>query len=230
MYIIEEEYNQRKSEINDFFILISHISQSNAALFMGENDTVRISTLQKTSLKATCILLLYNLVEATVTTALNRIHHHIIASNKCYTDFSDEIKSLVLSYYYKAVNENRNNDLNTVNFLREFISISHNESFVSVSYENMVKFYSLYSGNLDAKKIKQTLQKYGIICDKKTSELQLIKNNRNKLAHGEISFCECGRDLSFEQLVVLKDKTYEFLEEVVGEIKDYVSNQQYLKQ
>lgn len=102
-------------------------------------------------------------------------------------------------------------------------------SSFSLSYEDMIKYYPLYSGNLDALAIKKIFEKCGFIFEEKTTELQTVKTMRNQLAHGEASFEEVGREISSQQIEKLIEKTFDYLEKATQAVTCYLSNKNYLK-
>ena len=65
------------------------------------------------------------------------------------------------------------------------------------------------------------------IRDDKTP-LGLVKHLRNRLAHGTISFVECGDGITVDDLRELKDKTATYLREVVVQFEEYINGYQYL--
>lgn len=58
--------------------------------------------------------------------------------------------------------------------------------------------------------------------------LALVKQLRNRLAHGSISFAQCAEDVTVERLVELKNKTVDYLKEVVGCFASYIDSFEYL--
>ncbi len=107
----------------------------------------------------------------------------------------------------------------------EFIE---NRSNFSITFSKLSQYYQMYSGNLDARQIRNILLKYGINYTAECSELQSIKNNRNKLAHGEMSFEEVGRDLTIQYIEKLKDETFKFLTNMIPFIQEYLDDKRYL--
>jgi hypothetical protein len=58
--------------------------------------------------------------------------------------------------------------------------------------------------------------------------LQVIKHLRNKLAHGQMSFADCGEGLLVSDLVLLKDRTVNFLSEVIGCFEGFINRHEFL--
>lgn len=58
--------------------------------------------------------------------------------------------------------------------------------------------------------------------------LALVKQLRNRLAHGSISFAQCAEDVTVGRLVELKDRTVSYLKEVVDCFAAYVDGFEYL--
>ena len=58
--------------------------------------------------------------------------------------------------------------------------------------------------------------------------LALVKQLRNRLAHGSISFSECAENVTVARLIDLKDKTVAYLREVVGCFTRYLDSFEYL--
>lgn len=66
-----------------------------------------------------------------------------------------------------------------------------------------------------------------IIRDDKSS-LALIKDLRNRLAHGSLSFAECGDGVTVSDLKDIKDRTAQYLREVVIAFQAYIDRHEYL--
>lgn len=216
---IKETFNQRKEEIDEFLELIKKTE---------ENSTNEIFSLRvRTSLKSSLLLLLYNLVESVVSVTMEAIHENICSKELTYSQLNIELQELLLAYYLKVIDRERSDHMRKAKHIREMISLSINNKKFDIKYQDMIKFYPLYSGNLDAKTIKKTLAKYGIHFILESSELKTIKEKRNKLAHGEESFEECGRNMSYAQLIVLKEKSYEFISKMIDTVQSYIKNENF---
>ena len=60
-------------------------------------------------------------------------------------------------------------------------------------------------------------------------QLALIRDRRNRLAHGTLSFAECGADVTIEDLRRTKDCTVLYLREVIAAFEDYIHFYGFLK-
>ena len=58
--------------------------------------------------------------------------------------------------------------------------------------------------------------------------LVLVKELRNKLAHGEISFYSCSESVTAGELRLLVDRTGNYLKEVVQQFENYVRKHEFL--
>ena len=55
-----------------------------------------------------------------------------------------------------------------------------------------------------------------------------VKTKRNELAHGGISFEDCGQDTSVDELVAIFDEIKIFIKAVLDGVSDYLSTKSYL--
>lgn len=100
------------------------------------------------------------------------------------------------------------------------------------------------SANIDAAKIRKLFPVYGIttIRDKalivytnedgrdiklNTDHILQVKNYRNKLAHGRLSYTEIGGRVSFSEINEIKKHVFKYLEEIVDNIEAFLANEGY---
>ena len=72
------------------------------------------------------------------------------------------------------------------------------------------------------KKIRKLCDLYGIDFDISCKQIRTIRDNRNKLAHGEDSFSERGR-IPYEYVENLKSETISYLENFISAVEDYIT-------
>jgi hypothetical protein len=219
-----KDFDERAQEVSKYFLLLKNLEQGSIKLRMGNLAYFKIKNidteLEKT-LKSTGFLLLYNLIESTMRNAIETIFDDIKSQNASFDDMRDEIKKIII--------QNFKNNKSTDNLLNDIQNISLD--IISVSFDKE----KLFSGNIDARKIKQTAEIYGFsyktnaIKTQDGNDLLKIKTNRNDLAHGFKSFEEIGREVSADELLRIKKRVISYLREILQNIETYISKQEYLK-
>lgn len=218
---IKRELSIRKEEADSLLNFLRSLESGE----IESSDIERRTTVQ-TSIKAGIVLMLYNAIESTVTKSLDRLHEIIIEKSLAFYDCNDSLKKLLIVYYENA--KAKSSDIHKqVPFILELNNYLGNNCTFSLSYSDLSKYYTLYSGNLDSKEIRAVLSKYGIVFEEQATELQTIKNMRNKLAHGESTFEEVGRELSVQQLEHMQARTFAYLEQAIEAIEEYLQEERY---
>ncbi|MEG0926803.1 MAE_28990/MAE_18760 family HEPN-like nuclease [Chryseobacterium sp.] len=231
MLQIRQSFADKVAEINLYYKLLSDIITREAQLiFPNENDirenfNVKVSSI----LKSSANLQLYNLVESTISNCLVEIHSSFTNESILYEDLSDEIQKLWVKFHYDYF-KGTSNEKDILHNLKALIDTwVTNRLPVTLTYQEFTKYNTggNFSGNLDSKEIIKLSEKYGIDFDIKCDEIGSIKSRRNKLAHGEVSFEELGRQDSIEYMKVLKDKVVDFLTQFIQAVDNYITNTKY---
>lgn len=214
MYKID--YNKLKNEINRFVDLLKQIENSLIGFSSDECCSLKIAIIDKDeaeavfkSMKSNATIMLYNLVEASVRSTMNDYYANFNSQHLSYSDTIIELKKLWIKHKSKNFN---NSNMSEQVF--EMIENSINtEYFISLDFD---KDFSL-SGNADVREIKSILEKHGLQYDDRQfndygGALKSIKDMRNRLAHGNVSFEENGKDLTVNDLEEYKKQTYQCVE------------------
>lgn len=192
-----------------------------------EEEGVDFNVINIPVLKASVILVLYNAVESTIKSVLVKIHEEINSRGVAYDDLSKEIKNLVLVYFYKH-KAKRSDVHNALDVIHHTVDLIRGRGVFSLPYDSMIESYQLFSGNLDAKKIRKIMDKYGIeITENHGKKLQIIKNGRNSLAHGNKSFEDYGRNIVVGNMVLFLEDVKNFLNEVIEKSSEFLCNEKY---
>lgn len=212
-----DDFNERAKDVSDYLYFLRDLEQGQI-LLSKDGKISRIDSELDKSLKATGFLLLYNLIESTMRNAIQSIFDEISNKGVSFDQLRLEIKKIIWQNLNKR-------DVDKV--LQEITTISL----------DMIKYGfnrdGLFSGNIDARKIKIIAEVYGFsaITDKDTRDgidLVSIKKNRNDLAHGVMSFKEVGQSASAENLVEISERVIKYLRQILENIDEYLVNQQYL--
>lgn len=220
MQNVKDDFDARTKEIDDYFDFVkTALSSKSDFSFVDDNDaesSLKITPNLQKILKANGFLLLYNLVESTMSNAIEAIIDHLKGQKTSFDDLSTKVKLIILK--------------NTKNCSPETLEAS----IKSIAYDlihNTFKKDDLFSGNIDARKIRQTMNEYGVSYNVKVDGACLlhIKTKRNDLAHGTVSFTDCGKDYDINDLIDFKDRTKSYLEDVVIGIENFLKNGDYKK-
>jgi hypothetical protein len=212
------DFQARSKEIEGYFKFVLRIAKQEVELH-AKAGTSGYSSHEHEELlktfKATCYLLLYNLVESTMRNAVEAIFDELESKRACYDDCRQELKREILKNFKKR-------DLEKL--LPKLLSLARD--VVHETFERSETF----SGNLDARMIRLTAKRFGFVepAGKKFWMLQTVKDARNDLAHGVKSFADVGRNASPSDLEEARGQTVAILSETLQNIEIYLKQQQYL--
>jgi hypothetical protein len=216
------QFQERQNEVNKYFSLLEDVMLKDAKLIFPNNNISDFDIDLRQILRANAFLLLYNLVESSMSQAIEAIHLHVENSGLKYDNLNTNLKKEFVKFIQKGIN------------IDKFVSN------VSNIADDILKYYpekrKVFSGNIDAKEIRDTGKKYGFSCetDKEVTKdgfkLLALKSNRNHLAHGYISFKECGKEHSLSDLLEMKVEIFEYISQILDNIELYLKNKEYISQ
>ncbi len=171
--------------------------------------------------------MIYNLVESSVMGGILEIYEELKNQNLSYQKVSNEIKDIWFSFTINQVYDKKAHYNSYRDKANQIISsILDNQTII------LDRKATDISGNLNAEKIRQVCLTHGILFN--TPEgchggrvLEDVKDKRNQLAHGTLSFVECGRDYILEDLEMIKDETNIFLNGLLKDMKKYYDEEKF---
>jgi hypothetical protein len=220
---------ERTAEIFAYLRFLNQSVQTGAAIVCaGKSPPMPLSKDLTHTLKANTYLLLYNIVEATMTQAIADIHNALDANLPELDHLQPALFSHVLRRFRAST------------FELGSVSAAHGGQLMVRlwldDYANQIKTGGnnpLFSGNVDSRKIIEIGAKYGFAseADKHLRErsLQTTKLKRNELAHGSTSFRDCGQGLSTATLTSEAVALIRCLRRVVSAVEDYLIARRYLR-
>jgi hypothetical protein len=223
-------YETRVEEINIYFEFLFSVIDSRAQLSCelsyspGEEPQRELRRIQSSvidTLKANGFLLLYNLVEATVRKALHGIRADIERQGHHYDDLHSKLRKHVA-------------DLLKDQMVRTTLCQSTHpvsKAILDAGFDAG----RLFGGNIHHETLKSLAKKFGFSVDTDISltnggkRLTDVKDRRNQLAHGELSFLECGRDTAIDEILEIKEEVISYLAQILDNIDIYLKSKGYLK-
>lgn len=238
MITFQDTYDSRKKEIEDFLELMEFLeSKENhredgksefSKFFHSEGQGIHMTYQSLINiLKSNVSLMIYNIIEYTVSNLIDVIYDEIRVNHLSYVDVNTSIRSLWSKTILKAAND-PNANFNT--FWKK------NEEIInSILQKNVLNLRSrntLPAGNLDGISIKETFESHGIrVCTSSQNYrpdiLENIKKKRNNLAHGEVSFVDAVRSDSIDDIRKNEAFVIAFLNELIETVSIYITEQKY---
>lgn len=218
MIRVQSDFKERKAEIEAYFTFVKYLDEGN--MFLTQPNSLDLAYTAKDqadlirTFKASSFLLLYNLMESTVSNAIEAIFDEFSKRGTTFDSCCETVRKVILGNL-------KQHELTKI--LPKLNCLS-----VDVMTETFLKD-KIVSGNVDARKIKEFADEYGFAHPKLDGALLLtVKTSRNDLAHGSKSFAEVGRDYSVPQIINIKDKVIQYLEAMLSNVATYITEQHYL--
>jgi hypothetical protein len=226
--------NERVKEVVAYLNFLKVAVERRAVLTAKDGDLVLHLSQELThTLKANLVLLLYSAMEATLIQLLDEMHNAIGAN--CTS--VDALNSQLLCVVLKAVKKDTDSKvLSTVSPLHSSLF-----EFWITDWKKRTagkdKRVDGISGSVDSLVFYEQLKKFGVVAATSNGKppshladqaLQSVKINRNKLAHGEKSFTDLGRDLAVQGLESDSSAVFDNLKKIANEVDTYLLDRRYL--
>lgn len=211
-----EEFDKRSDEIDTLYSHIESIDE-------GTNTLVRDTSASLISiLSSSLCLMLYNQVESTAFSCVESIYDGVHEKKISFDQ-------LVPGFKKKILNDCRQAYHSVDSLMKGF----KDNDISQVIARTSLKLDKVFSGNVDAKKIKDVLKNYHLKVTgpnhlNQGAELLNLKSARNSLAHGSASFEKYGRSLTLSDLNKLRNNIREYMSHLIKLTEDYLEAEAYL--
>jgi hypothetical protein len=220
METTKEIFNDRKSEVAHYFDVICDL-ENNPPLNSKANDSVFFKIL-----KSNMLLMLYNLVEATMVSGITEIYNLIKCEEITYENLSNEIKDLWVSEQTYSFTDPSFNRTTYKERVKDIINGIVNGATTIILPDTIKR----NGGNLDDKEIKKMCDKHGIRYNASddNGDLFKVKKCRNQLAHGVDSFSNFARDLTISDLEQIMNGVINFIIGILKGMEEFYKNKLFL--
>jgi hypothetical protein len=234
MKILKSNFDNRVSEIDEYLRFLRKALVDGAVISpkigsKNYSSTQLIGSDVSKILKANLFLILYNLAESTMRLGLSEIYMSIHQEKISYDLAIEQIRTIwIRDRLAKLENTNANHSK-----IREAAK-SMIDEVLDAAIVNVNSDVLPIAGNLDARKIREIAATIGFssAVPKRArggEKLLTVKTMRNNLAHGNLSFTECGRDFDINDLEETKRQVISYLRAIVNNIDKYISNKKFQK-
>ncbi len=221
MIDVKRDFQQRCDEIDLYFSFMEKVAKRGSKISLADGTADKIEPVLAKTLKANGFILLYNLVESSIKRAVEEIYIKMKRDGTKYDDVKESIKREIIIFLKNK--KNADEFVTSVNFIAEDI------------IEQCFSSKILFSGNVDAKEIRETSKKYGFSTatnnrvTKGGRELLTVKTHRNDLAHGVFSFQEVGKNFTPQEMLRIKREVTSYIKQILDNIENYINNKEFLK-
>jgi len=226
----KKEFEKRLDEIELQFSFIEYIDSIEAhkkehILQYNKNTTFEVSRDLQKILRSSFLLMLYNVVESTIRNCILAIYDEIHDNNVEYNSLSSQVQKIWLKHQSKVIKEK---EKNIHIYLEELINNINNNKII---FED--KSFSI-SGNLDYNTIHKIISNYGFYgrINGNTNQIKYsvdkVKDERNKLAHGNKTFCQSGEIITIREVQDIKNNIINYLKDIIQNLDNYLKNKQYI--
>lgn len=223
----KQDFDNRKAEIESYFKFLLIFDDEDTRIHYKRDGAIVEEKIQprfQIILIANAFLILYNLIESTVRNSIVEIYTKVEDDELTFDKLSDKLQKLWIKQTTDKLKEN-NFKAET---LRKYVLNLANDILQRETVK-LTKDKMDFSGNLDAGKIRKLADKIGFDKTLNGRNLEQIKNKRNRLAHGDQTFYDVGKDFSVGDLTIFKNETFAYLADIIDNIEKFITDKKYTK-
>ncbi|GGG99424.1 MAE_28990/MAE_18760 family HEPN-like nuclease [Silvibacterium dinghuense] len=230
---LTQSFEERLQEIEVYLDLLEHLEQQ-VAIGPPKIGESSITTQQQKILYSSVYLQLYNLVEATITWCIDAVCSAATENGRWKPS---DLAALVRREWIRST-ARTHLELTAEHRLNSAVEVC--EQLINAL--PLLRFSIERRSNIDDLVIQQIAERLGLqiqlsqealrsvkqpVRDDK-GPLALVKDLRNRLGHGSLSFSECGEGVTVIDLRDLKARTALYLREIIAGFRAYIEGYEYL--
>lgn len=210
-----QEFEKRRSEVRRYLAVMLLAERRLMSAHAKKHDE------ELKIFRAGALLVIYNAVEASARLGILAIYDEVQRTGTSFDDLREDFRHKILSDFKSNVGEGR---------YKQIKSIALNLIDTSLDPQK------LFSGNVDAKKLREAAQTYGFETNSEYSltqhgsDLLTVKTRRQDLAHGTESFSEVGKQYTTEDIVKIARYSLAYMSAILKHIDRYLDMQGYREQ
>lgn len=221
------DFQERVIEIEEYLKLLTQLSQPSAQICVDRKRPLVISNIAIKTMKASCFLMLYNLVESSIRGSMAKLYEKMNAEGKQLDCFDLYVKDIWIEQNFRVIEPMSANQSSYRELVRKMINLVIESSPLVLDAKKIN-----ISGNLDAKKIRSLFNQHKISINTHYralggAELKTVKDQRNSLAHGDTSFADCGQQYTVRDIEGIKKQTVTYLRSSLRNVAKYIDRKKY---
>lgn len=173
-------------------------------------------------------IMIYNIIEFSVTNLIRAIYDRVEDEQCSYAEVSEHLRAV---WHHTRMRDALSKPTANNNTAEQVSKKMLDHAVANTALRLNVR-HAIAGGNLDGDKILQLFDTHGVSVhasksDYRANELKDIKDRRNDLAHGSVSFEDAGSQTTTSELAELLDHVDSFLSQLRKDVIDYLDAQEY---
>mgnify|MGYP000946993959 CR=1 FL=1 len=224
------EFEDKRSEIERYLDFLDNLDIGSDNHLLSKNkenfwEATPITREVQKTIRASTYLLIYNLLESSMCNALDAIHLTLESEQVDIQKVSTKIKRIIYNNLKNGLGEKSIDTL-----------ISNNIDLRPIIMKHGYNKKDLLSGNLDVDVLQKIEKKYGFKSFPiggenglySPSTIKEIKIKRNELAHGSLSFEQCGQQIPILTMRTKYIEAKNLMLAVFNGLNNFLDQQHYL--
>lgn len=226
-----EDFEDRVLEVERHLAVLQQLDDPDMMLVRFDKsgtEKFAIDSEWLSAMKATAFLMIYNLVESAMRKALGAVYGVVRREGRKCAELSQEMRDIWVNQQYRKYDPLSASPRTYNEAARIIVGQVLDELVLEFDERRFPG-----SGNLDADRIRRICSQHGI--SGRThyraaggGSLQQVLRQRNILAHGDLSFCECGRAFTVAQLVETEREVAIFMRSILRNTADFIDRKTYV--
>jgi hypothetical protein len=227
MQNVVDDFNERVKEIEEYLHILQMLAEPNVRIKTDTGKQEAVSLVALKTMKASCFLMLYNLVESTIINSMTNLYETMNSEGRCLLDFDSCVKEVWIEQQFRNMDPFSSNQTSYRNLIKTMVDAVLNSQPIFLRPDKLH-----ISGNLDAREIRRIFEKHKIPTQTHYrafggGELRTIKDQRNSLAHGAVSFASCGQGFTVSSIIDIKKQTVVYLRSALRNIRRHIKSTHY---
>lgn len=225
-----KNFRERRKEVKQYVRFVYDLIKNEGNDSLYEESNTHSKSLRHTVdiriHKATVMLMLYNLIESTTTSAIIAIYSKIKEDKVCYDDCSDKIKQVVLNNCRKHFNHSSWQVQDEIKFIK-----AQNWTIAEYLMYHEFNTKNIFSGNIGLNELIKLAKRYGFNDPSSGCNygfISEIKGTRNDLAHGNKTFSEVGQNLGIKDIIKKYVLTIRLMRNTLKSVESFLQNNEHL--
>lgn len=179
-------------------------------------------TLASSVIRSNIKIMIYNIIEFTVTSLISAIYDRLKDESCGYADVSEKLRTLWHHTRMRTLSDPSASNDTAVRISKQLL-----DEAIANKALRLDTHKTISGGNLDDKKILKLFDDHGVSvhtadAEFRADELKDIKDRRNDLAHGSVSFAEASNQVTTSELADLINRVDSFLMQLRKDVIDYL--------